>query len=188
MEQTRTGVTNSSVLRGTSQIKPVKGMQLYSLKALQIALLGAALFPLFNSQTNAQGWGWWDWWNRRNYCHINILQDGALRPNVDATALSSKEAGGIPGSALVRTKGGRYSLQLDTPVGFNTAPVGGNDNVVFATTFSGYGRTNFSERPGESRVRLKNGDTNVEVHFLARKLNGSFQAGNYSSTVTLRCE
>ena len=42
--------------------------------------------------------------------------------------------------------------------------------------------------PGENRVKLKRGKTDLEINFQAKKLSGSFPAGQYRADVVLRCE
>jgi hypothetical protein len=121
-------------------------------------------------------------------CQIVILDNGTMVQNVGSTRLSSLINPGRPGLADVTTTTGSFYLSVDRPTGFSAAPQGGTNDVGFSTQFSGRGKTNFSLTPGTARVKLKNGLTNVEVHLEAAKLNGSFPAGRYSATVTLRCE
>lgn len=125
---------------------------------------------------------------KKHSCQILVINGGTIRPNVDSTTLTSKEPGAYAGTAIVTTTRKRFKLRVETPLGFNNMPSGGADNVIFKSTFMGHGATNFSERPGGNSKRLKRGQTNVETHFLARKTTGSFTAGNYSATLTLRCE
>jgi hypothetical protein len=121
-------------------------------------------------------------------CQIMIRDNGTMVQNVGSTRLSSLINPGRPGLADVTTTTGSFYLSVDRPQGFSAAPQGGSSDVAFSTQFSGRGKTNFSLSPGTARVKLKNGLTNVEVHLEATKLSGSFPAGRYSATVTLRCE
>ncbi len=124
----------------------------------------------------------------KQFCQIVVLQNGSMAQNVGATKLSSLINPGRPGLADVTTSNGSYYLSMDRPSGFFIAPQGGNDDVEFSTQFTGHGKTNFGLSPGNSRVKLKNGLTNVEVHLEAKKLKGAFKAGQYRATVILRCE
>jgi hypothetical protein len=121
-------------------------------------------------------------------CQIIIRDNGTMVQNVGSTKLSSLINPGRPGLADVTTTSGSFYLSVDRPAGFSAAPQGGTNDVGFSTQFAGRGKTNFSLTPGTARVKLKNGLTNVEVHLEAAKLSGSFPAGRYSATVTLRCE
>lgn len=121
-------------------------------------------------------------------CQIVILDNGTMVQNVGSTKLSSLINPGRPGEADVTTTTGSFYLSVDRPTGFGIAPSGGANNVEFSTQLSGHGKTNFALTPGNQRVKLKNGLTNVEVHLEATKLSGAFPAGRYSATVTLRCE
>lgn len=124
----------------------------------------------------------------KQFCQIVVSQNGTLFQNVGSTKLTSLINPGMPGLADVTTSNGSYYLSVDRPSGFSIAPQGGNDDVEFSTQFTGHGATNFGLSPGDSRVKLKNGLTNVEVHLEARKLRGAFKAGHYRATVILRCE
>ncbi len=121
-------------------------------------------------------------------CQIIVNQNGNMVQNVGATKLSSLINPGMPGLADVVTTNGSYYVSVDRPSGFAISPSGGNDDVEFSTQFTGHGVTNFALTPGDSRVKLKRGLTNVELHLEAKKLRGSFKAGNYRATVILRCE
>ncbi len=124
----------------------------------------------------------------KQFCQIIVNQNGSMVQNVGSTKLSSLINPAMPGLADVTTSNGSYYLSVDRPSGFSIAPPGGSDDVEFSTQFTGHGVTNFALTPGDSRMKLKNGLTNVEVHLEARKLRGSFKAGNYRATVILRCE
>ena len=124
----------------------------------------------------------------KQFCQIIVNQNGSMVQNVGSTKLSSLINPGMAGLADVTTSNGSYYLSVDRPSGFSIAPSGGNDDVEFSTQFTGHGATNFGLSPGDSRVKLKNGLTNVEVHLEAKKLRGAFKAGNYRATVILRCE
>ena len=124
----------------------------------------------------------------KQFCQIIVTRNGTMMQNVGSTKLSSQINPAMPGTADVTTSNGSYYLSVDRPSGFSIAPSGGSDDVEFSTLFTGSGKTDFALTPGDSRVKLKKGLTNVEVHLEARKLRGSFKAGNYRATVILRCE
>lgn len=124
----------------------------------------------------------------KQFCQIIVNQNGNMVQNVGSTKLSSLINPGTPGMADVTTSNGSFYLSVDRPSGFANAPSGGSDDVEFSTQFTGHGVTNFGLSPGDSRVKLKNGLTNVEVHLEAKKLRGAFKAGRYRATVILRCE
>jgi hypothetical protein len=124
----------------------------------------------------------------KHSCQIIVQRNGTMVQNVGATKLSSQVNAGLPGLAEVTTTNGSYEVSIDTPVGFSSAPKGGNKDVVFEASYSGHGKTNFANTPGNVRVRMKNGVTQLDVHLEATKLSGSFHVGNYVSELTLRCE
>ncbi len=124
----------------------------------------------------------------RQFCEIIVQQMGVMAANVGATKLSSQGYGGEPGRADVTTNNGSFYASVDRPNGFSLAPNGGNSDVVFTTTISGRGKTNFGDAPGDSRIKLKNGLTKVEINLEAAKQSGPFPAGRYRAELTLRCE
>jgi hypothetical protein len=126
--------------------------------------------------------------NGNQTCQLVVLQNGAMVQNIGSTILSSQINAGMPGLAEVTTSTGSFDISVDLPNGFSSAPQGGNSDVVFESSLSGHGKTNFGETPGNIRVRLKNGVTQLDVNLKAQKLQGSFPAGYYVADLTLRCE
>jgi hypothetical protein len=124
----------------------------------------------------------------RQFCEIVVQETGVMTANVGATKLSSQGFGGEPGKADVTTNTGSFYVSIDRPNGFSLAPNGGNSDVVFTSTISGRGKTSFGDTPGDSRIKLKNGLTNVEINLEAAKQSGPFPAGRYRAELTLRCE
>jgi hypothetical protein len=124
----------------------------------------------------------------KHSCQIIVQRNGTMVQNVGATKLSSQVNAGLPGLAEVTTTNGSYEVSIDAPVGFSSSPKGGNVDVVFEASYSGHGKTNFANTPGNVRVRMKNGVTQLDVHLEATKLSGAFHVGNYESELTLRCE
>lgn len=121
-------------------------------------------------------------------CQIVILSNGRLAPNVGATKLSSLGVSGEPGRADVTTSNGSYYVSIDQPLGFVHSPYGGNNDITFVTWMSGRGKTSFGDTPGQNRVKLKNGLTNMEIGLEVIKQNGAFPTGRYQAELTLRCE
>lgn len=178
MIDNHTGADSSSVNGGTLKEKRSLGQTTLPKKAMLAALLSAFLCaPLAYAKTK-----------KNHSCTIIIVNGGSIRPNIENNILSSKMAGANAGTAIVKTTRNRFRLQIQTPLGFTSMPPNGSDNVIFASTFSGQGATNFSERPGENSKRLKKGRTRIKAHLLAKKMSGSFEAGHYSGVLTLRCE
>ena len=126
-----------------------------------------------------------------NSCAIVVGAPGTITPNPDSTQLSSKNAGGQQGVADIYSIH-RYDISVSSPDFFTNAPAGGNDNTTFTATFSGEslhrGRT-FSERPGDSPVRLRNGYSITRVFVdLEADRTGSFPSGEYTAVAIVRCE
>ena len=125
---------------------------------------------------------------KNNYCQIVLGNEGVLREVPGLFELSSKSAGGRPGSAQVMTSNASFRVSIDTPLGFHSAPKDGNNGVVMAASYSGHGASNFSETPGSIQHKLKKGLTNIEAHLVAHRNGEPFPAGNYAAVLTLRCE
>ncbi|MEP1208838.1 MAG: hypothetical protein ABJM29_14175 [Rhizobiaceae bacterium] len=129
------------------------------------------------------------WQNNRNFCQIVLVEPGLLRPSVDSMALSSKSAGGRAGVVEVTTgRRRRHRIVIDQATGFSRAPAQGNSDVSMTTSFSGQGATNFGERQGNLRRRLRRGTTRIETHMEAKRLTDPFPAGEYGAELTIRCE
>lgn len=125
----------------------------------------------------------------KHSCTIEKVSDGNIVPNIANRKLTSKRFGGYSGRLKITTTRGRYKLRVNDPLGFTNSPANGADAVQFKTSFMGNGATNFAERPGYQRIKLKEGVTFVETHFVAKKLNRkTFPAGNYTATLTLTCK
>jgi hypothetical protein len=124
----------------------------------------------------------------KHSCQVIVQRNGTMVQNVKATTLSSQVNAGLPGQVEVTTTTGSYEVSIDAPTGFVSSPKGGNKDVVFEASYSGQGKTNFSNTPGDVRVKMKNGVTQLDVHLDVTKLSGTFLAGNYVSVLTLRCE
>ncbi len=144
-------------------------------------LLAAAGFALIPNQASAQ--------NNKHSCTIIVDNTpGIIRQNVDTTILASTQAGGQSARAQIIATNSSYRASIDAPSGFSVFPNYGSNNTVFSASFSSTGATNFLSAPDGVEQKIKKGTSNIEVHMSARRLGGSFPAGNYAATVTLRCE
>lgn len=123
-----------------------------------------------------------------HFCAITVTQNGRLVAGIGNQELNSSLAGGTAGVADVTATNSSFEISIDQPTGFTSAPANGNDNTTFSSTYSGFGKTNFSSTPGDIPVRLKKGITTVETHFIATRTPDAFPAGNYNGELVLRCE
>ena len=126
--------------------------------------------------------------NSKHFCAIMVTQNGRLRPNIENTELSSRQAGGIAGVATVTSTNSSYQMSIDQTIGFTSAPADGNTNTTFSATYSGSGAANFMETPGNIPVKAQKGTTTVETNFIATRSPDAFPAGNYNGELILRCE
>lgn len=121
-----------------------------------------------------------------NTCGITVNQAGLLTANVGQTSLSSLNAGGAAGQASIVTTSAAYTVSVDQPTAFTTAPVNGGTNVSFAATYAATGATTVASTNAANA--LATGTTNVNVDLTATKSSGSFPTGTYAAVVVLRCE
>lgn len=123
-----------------------------------------------------------------NACAIIIGRTGSMNVNPEANEISSIGWGGQPGEAQIVATNSSFNLSMDEPLGFSLAPPKGNDATVFKSTYSGFGATNFSQSPGNTKIRVKKGTTSITANLTATKTSGTFPAGQYRAELTLRCE
>lgn len=123
----------------------------------------------------------------RQFCQIELLGEGHVRPSLDNMILSSRNAGGRAAEAQVTASNSSWRINIDPPAGFSNSPSGG-DNATFSTWMSANGATNFGATPGNEAMRVRRGRTMVRIDFEATNLNAGFPAGDYSAELTLRCE
>lgn len=121
-----------------------------------------------------------------NTCGITVQQAGLLTANVGQTVLSSTNAGGSAGVAEIVATSANYTVSIDQPTAFSTAPSGGGTNVNFAATYSASGATTVASTAAANP--LLTGTTAVNVNMSATKTSGSFPTGTYAAVVVLRCE
>ncbi len=121
-------------------------------------------------------------------CAIIVGRTGTMHINPEANEISSSGWGGQPGEAQIVATNSSFDLSMDPPLGFSLAPPKGNDAIVFSGSFSGFGATNFSQTPGNTKIRVKKGMTSITANLVATKTSGTFPAGQYRAELTLRCE
>lgn len=134
-------------------------------------------------------------------CTIVVQNDGAMTVSPDGRTLSSQEAGGVRGAAIVRSQrfspsnSARFEVSVDAPSGFDTAPANGNTGVNFETRMHATSILNgitMNNRNGNNPRRLRRNGVSVQevtIDLIARKPVGqAFPIGNYSATTVLRCE
>lgn len=132
-------------------------------------------------------------------CTINVTAGGVLKPNATLTTLSTKNPGGSAGRAsITATAGGVLpgtlcliglplncmQVSITSPSSFSSAPAG-NTNVALAGTFSQVGSSSFLNLLS---LVILNGTYNFDFDLTATKTSGSFGAGTYQATQTIRCE
>ncbi len=160
--------------------------------AVGLSLTFATIFGVFSNQASAQTVNFSGNIAAPNACIIVVLSDGTLAPNAAGTQLSSKNPGGVGGTANVFSFT-NYRLWLDPPTFFTLMPPGFDDSgVAFSTLFSGtsiFRGRNFTDRRGTSPTRLRRGFsiTRITADLIADN-PFAFSTGNYASYATLRCE
>lgn len=127
--------------------------------------------------------------NTQDSCTIIVNNTpGTMRQNVDTTILASSQAGGRPARARIIATNSRYRASISAPSGFSVFPNQGNHNTEFSASFSSRGATNFLSVPAGVDRRIRRGVSRIRINMSAKRLSGSFPAGQYAATVTLRCE
>ncbi|KQT64173.1 hypothetical protein ASG54_01325 [Aureimonas sp. Leaf460] len=132
-------------------------------------------------------------------CTINVTAGGVLKPNATLTTLSTKNPGGSAGRASITAAAGGMlpsalcliglplncmQVSISTPSSFSSAPAG-NTNVTLVGTFSQVGSSSFLNLLS---LVILNGTYSFDFDLTATKLSGSFGAGTYQATQTIRCE
>ena len=127
--------------------------------------------------------------NNKHSCTIIVDNTpGTMRQNANTTILASTQAGGQAARAQIIATNSSYRASIDAPTGFSVFPNNGNNNTEFSASFSSTGATQFLSSPSDVERKIKKGTSNISVHMSAKRFSGSFPAGNYAATVTLRCE
>ncbi|MGD9783364.1 MAG: hypothetical protein AB7E80_03365 [Hyphomicrobiaceae bacterium] len=121
-------------------------------------------------------------------CVLTVGTPGLLGADDDFSQLSSKNAGGVPGTVTAVTTGAGFEVSAIAPTSFSQAPAGGNDDVTFAATYEASGATSIGEILGDTASSLNFGITSMTVNLEANKSAGAFPAGAYTAEVIVRCE
>lgn len=74
-------------------------------------------------------------------CAVNVGTTGTLALSPDATSLSSENAGGIQGTAIVSTNGLGSTIEVVAPNSFLTGPATADTNTTFAANYDLSGAT-----------------------------------------------
>ena len=121
-----------------------------------------------------------------NTCTIAVGPAGVLDTNVGQTVLSSSTGAGVAGTAVITATSSAYTVNVNAPTAFATAPVGGGSGVTFAANYASAGATTLAA--GNTARPLSTGVSNITVNMSATKGSGSFPTGTYAAVVVLRCE
>lgn len=120
-------------------------------------------------------------------CTVVTDSNGTLGLNGTSTVLSSAEAGGAAGAATVTTNNTSFSVSIDSITSFTTGPADADTNTTFATEYDASGATTASGVVGTVATSLGSGVTTLAVDATATKSSGTFSAGSYQLTATVRC-
>ena len=120
-------------------------------------------------------------------CTVLAQSNGTLALNGGSTVLASTESGGVAGTAEITTNDTSFSVSIDTISAFTTGPADADTNTVFGTTYDAAGATAASGVSGATSTSLSAGVTNLSVDATATKTTGTFSAGSYQLTATVRC-
>lgn len=120
-------------------------------------------------------------------CTVVADTDGTLALNGTSSVLSSTEAGGAAGAATVTTNSTSFNISIDAISSFTSGPADADTNTTFATTYSASGATTASGVSGTTTTPLGNGATTLSIDASATKSTGTFSAGTYVLTATVRC-
>lgn len=120
-------------------------------------------------------------------CTVVADSNGTLALNGLSTILSSTEAGGSAGAATVTTNNTTFSVSIDAITAFTTGPADADTNTTFATQYDASGATTASGVDGGTSTSLGLGVTTLSVDATATKSSGTFSAGTYQLTATVRC-
>lgn len=121
-------------------------------------------------------------------CVLTVGTPGVMAASTDFRALSSTNAGGIPGTVSALSTGSSFKVSALAPTAFTTAPQGGGDAVSFHANYSATGSTSIGNTPGTTPTTLNSGLTNISVNLNAVKSAGTFNGGAYAAEVIVRCE
>lgn len=132
-------------------------------------------------------------------CTINVMTNGVLKPNTALTTLSTKNPGGSAGRVSITAAAGGVlpgtlcllglplncmQVSVTTPTGFGVAPPN-NTNVTMLASFSQVGSSSLLNLLS---LVILNGTYTFDFDLTATKPAGTFGAGTYQATQTIRCE
>lgn len=120
-------------------------------------------------------------------CAVTTPSDGTLALSNDYTELSSKNAGGAAGSAVVISTDADNTVTVQAASGWAAAPAGGGTNVAYDAEYDASGATTASNVAAGNNTTLGLGSTTVSVDAWATKSSGVFPAGSYSMDVVVQC-
>lgn len=120
-------------------------------------------------------------------CMITVGNPGTIMPNAGYTALSSKESGGVAGTAQILTTGNAYAVTAEAPSSWTSAPTSAAA-ATFAAEYDLSGANTASNVAGGTGTTLAHGTTDVSVDLTATLPSGTYESGTYAATVVLRCE
>ncbi len=126
-------------------------------------------------------------------CLIIVRNDGTFGLDATRQILSSKETGGVSGTADVYSLR-NYDVTVDAVPFFLAMPSGGGTGVTITSSFSGtalnFRGLTFPEQPGNVAVTLNNGfsGTRLNIDMEANRLGSQYPAGNYTALSIVRCE
>lgn len=122
-------------------------------------------------------------------CTVTVNTAGSLGINGTADTLSSEETGtgGLSAVAAVVTNSSNSSVSVLPPVTFDVAPTGSNTNTTFSTNYELVGTTNAIVGDGTTVTALNSGASVMTVNASAAKSVGTYDAGLYTMTATVRC-
>ncbi|MEM7215561.1 MAG: hypothetical protein AAF423_08460 [Pseudomonadota bacterium] len=122
-------------------------------------------------------------------CIVNVGANGVMTTSADLQTFGSNQAGGSAGTASVVANGGTFNMSVDPVTSFDTEPAAdATSSETFTPSYASTGAT--SAAPGTTgSTAVGAGTSNVTVDLVAVKGGTDvFAAGNYTATVTLRCE
>lgn len=118
-----------------------------------------------------------------------VATPGVLGANATFDVLSSKEAGGLAGGAVLTATNNTFTATIGGPSAFTSAPSGGDANVTFLTEYAATGASTASgDSDSAPTFSVGAGVTNISVDETASKPSGEFfPAGAYTATATVTC-
>ncbi|MCB1438543.1 MAG: hypothetical protein H6888_02800 [Nitratireductor sp.] len=113
-------------------------------------------------------------------CSITVDNDGELGVSTDFATLASNVGAGSAGAATVAATGNTFKLYVDSPASWS----GPTSPTSVSASVSGDISTSSASASGAA---VSKGEHSVSVNMSATAAD-FFEEGDYSATVTLRCE